>query len=479
MRMDSTHGYYQYNQQQQQQHHQTAMHTSQQHSNHSHIMRGRQNQILKRYEFQKNISQRTPSQQNQQLLLNRLGVEEARFPRSPLLPSARGRDNSIESHVSQESRGSQWSNPGLHKVRSSGSGAGGKYHTQNLAQLKRHSIADLGNFSLSPSINAINGKHGLNMYNDSTVFETTAVGPRNYAFEQQQHQIYDYIDGVRQRKRISSYEIGHGEKLGTAAHKMEEQADSPMPRFFRSPKFDGRTTNTLDSTSALQYQRSDAVAKKDDEATFAGAKVDNYVDSDDDVSLVDMDGIVQPDEQNIDNEDGESDVTLNSESLFNHIYDDSVYTPTRTQQRKLAIKEELDGTADPNENLPVGMGWMDPANYNGIGSNDSNSTSMSSVTASAVPSIKSKNKKDSNTIWMNSSLKQRNMYEHVTSELRKMVLFSEKPVLNSVTRNRNVQASRTSNGGAAFRQGRTFPQDDVRALVAEMWQEAQGRSLVG
>ena len=469
--MDSNYGFHHYPQQQQQQQ-PFQVHPSQQYNSHNLIARGRQNQIPKRYEFQKNIPRRTSSQHNQQLLLSRIGVEEAKSPRSALFPGATARENSIGSKGSQ---GSHLSFSTLARVKSTGPAAGGIAPTQNLAHFKRHSIADVGNLARSSSANVVNGKHGLNIYNDSTVFETTVAGCRNYAFEQQmlQQRRYEYVDeAMQQRRRIASVEISGGERYNRqaaqAAHNPHEFASHQTPRFLRSPRFNSRSTDNVDNTSSVQGWEDAGGARGSRNSIFEDPKMDNTIGSDDDVSVVDMDGLDEPFA-----DDGKSDVTLNSGTLHAGPYDDSeAFLPTRTQQRKLAIKHELDGATDA-DNLPIGQEWLDPANYSGTVHTHFSSASSASTTA---PSSGSRSKRDTTTHWMNNSLKQRNMYEHVTSELRKMVLFNEKPLLESVTRNRKVQARWVAgHGGAA----EAASPKNVGALVEGMWQEARGRSLVG
>lgn len=477
--MDSSYGFHHFPQQQQQQQQSFQVHPSQQYNSHNLIARGRQNQIPKRYEFQKNIPRRTSSQHNQQLLLSRIGVEEAKSPRSPLFPGPTSRENSVGSKGSQ---GSNLSFSTLARVKSTGPAAGGIAPTQNLAHFKRHSIADVGNLARSSSANVVNGKHGLNIYNDSTVFETTVAGFRNYAFEQQmlQQSQHEYVDeAMQQRKRIASVEISDGgrynRQAAQAAHNPREFASHHTPRFLCSPRFNSRSTDNVDNTSSVHDWEDAAGPRGSRNSIFEDAKVENTIGSDDDVSVVDMDGLDEPFA-----DDKKSNVTLNSGTLQDGPYDDSeAFLPTRTQQRKLAIKHELDGAADA-DNLPIGQEWLDPANYSGTVHTHFSSASSASTTSTTGPSSGSKSKRDTTAHWMNNSLKQRNMYEHVTSELRKMVLFNEKPLLESVTRNRKVQASWVAGpgdgrGGAA---GAPRPKS-VGALVEGMWQEARGRSLVG
>lgn len=472
--MDSKYGSHYPQQQQSQQQQPFQVHPSQQYKSHNLIARGRQNQIPKRYEFQKNIPQRTSSQHNQQLLLSRIRVEEAKSPRSPLFPGPTAREGSIGS---QGSQGSRLGFSTLQRVKSTGPGASGLAPTANLAQFKRHSIADVGNLARSSSANVVSGKHGLNVYNDSTVFETTVAGCRNYAFERQmlQQRQYEYVDeAMQQRRRIASVDISNGGRYNRqpaqAAFVPHDPAGHHTPHFFRSPRFNGRSTDNVANPAGVQGWENGEDPHSGRNSIFEDPKVDNTVASDDDVSTVDMDGLDEPFA-----DDGKSDVTLHSATLHEVPYDaDEPFLPTRTQQRKLAIKHELDGAAD-TDNLPIGQEWMDPANYTGKVHSHLSSASSAST---AAPSSASRGNRYAPAHWMNSSLKQRNMYEHVTSELRKMVLFNEKPLLESVARNRKVQASR---GGAIPSGGATGApsREDVGALVAGMWQEARGRALVG
>lgn len=510
------------------------VHNHQQQQQQQVASRGRQHQIPKRYEFQKNISRRTssasslstqkqqsqsqlqhPQQQQPSILGNRIELNNERLdPKSPRVLTFRGESDLLVNRGGRIKRVESNGMLGLQRVKSTGS------HNDNtkakvgvvapsLAQFKRH-IADIHN-------NSTSNNNNINMYNENTVFETSIPGRRNYAFEQQilQQQQHNYrIGNIRQRtisydSNNSNGGNGNLSQFGHVTNHLNNfdsnGSNVNTPRTFKSPFLYGyrkndnirqstnsnrsiksfKSTSTKKSTGSEKLKHddypdtdnrydssnSDYTSEMEDEEE--GEEDDDY---DDDMNVVNMDG-----DTTTSNKSGATNETDHDDDCDddNEFYNGKFAT-TRTQRKQYIIKEGLEDGYNYNshekhggndaDNEPIGEAWMDLSNYENTAKIVSNKNGNNQRT---IYIHRERADNNNNTlgsgagrIWMNSSLKQRNMYEHVTNELRKMVFFSERPLLESVARKRDVRGA-----GVAVQDGEGDV-GGVAVAVAQLWREA-------
>ncbi|KAG0683669.1 hypothetical protein C6P42_000446 [Pichia californica] len=284
---------------------------------------------------------------------------------------------------------------GLLRINSSNSN---KNRSQNLAQFKRHSIADISN---------------INMYNENAVFETHINGRRNYLFEQQKQ------NRALNNNNNNNINNGSDYKYAQVMNNIDKNGSYVnTPRIY-IPGIAVVADRKKDHVNEHQskYLNNDDISSESEEKEDDDDNVDDNVDDNDSINLYEDD----IDENNI-NYNGTTDEPALKEK--------SGFAPMRTQQRRLMIKEGMEGFDASNTNT-VGASWLhvlDKENelFEGNESNVSNS----------IPEHLQRSLLNTAT-----SVKERNQAAHVTSQLRSLALHGQRPFVAGVERVTNFRSS--------------------------------------
>lgn len=455
--------------------------------------RRRQVQLTRRYEIQKNIPRQTSSSQGG-TLVNRMKIlnEDVNL-NSRLINGYNG--SPLRRHDSQ---GRLKNLPITAPL--------------NPAQSKRHSIANI--HASSTSNHSSPSSSVVNTYNDSTVFETTVPGRRNYVFEQIQHQQIQQKNTTLQKNRFRSYDninsrskssgnitnntsdntLDYSSSLNRFYNKSQNQAqnDSQIQRLFKNSYLqDPRTSYNLQrdsvfskhtnktsnpSASRLSYMVNDSfqdgTSVSQNQSTENSDDTDGSDNSSDETqpSITDNSVIVNP-LGLIDGISAEVSVDDNNDGSLGDY--ETLSSTTRTQWKQLLMRNEIDSDLyhTETENKAVGGAWLNQDNYN-ADLNASHSYGNEPVQSSKSEQYQQRQPKPTCRkpgMWTQSSLEHRNMYERVTNDLRNMVLFSHNPLVSSLKRTRNTE---TPNAIHAASQPHITLPVAVGARVELLWEKA-------
>lgn len=400
--------------------------------------RGRQAQLPKRYEIQKNIPRRTSSSTwinklnnfNEDVNLNNRLISG--YNGSPLLR--------------HDSQGRLKNLPITAPL--------------NLAQFKRHSIANISSSNHKSQNSSV-----VNAYNDSNVFETTVPGRRNYVFEQFHQQQIQQKNTVLNRNRFTSVDTTNIRSKSTDYSDTPSQSQNQ--KLFESSYFqDSRAINNsqsgsvfskainkipnpndsrLSSTISVSSQGDATVSQcQSIEASDEDSDEDNSLDETA-TSITDDNIIAVSLELNESTDKSPSTKSDNNESTYEY---ENLSNMMRTQWKQLMIKNEIDGDLNnsESENESVGSAWLNQDNYTStlnskfnqsLRNHDGNHrrTDDSGKTNQTKPLHRQPG------VWTQNSLYRRNMHENVACNLRNLVLFSRNPVVSSLKRTVHVHPS--------------------------------------
>lgn len=356
---------------------------------------------------------------------------------------------------------------------------------KNTVALKRHSIGSIGG----------NGSYqqALDTYDEHLVFKTTVPGSRNFSFEQNsQNAINDYLSRQRMRSvdltnnsnnsrdaRINSRFYGHNymqqrkDTVGTqTSFKNGYLSKDSMPE-----NLFGRCVSSRSGLSNSGSEHSDipncAVSNRSDEFDASVNSTDNeevymmQTESDRD----EQDENENTETENLEDQNRGNADEMSSSSMWSDLENKS--TVTRTQLRKLALKQGFENLSmacgevyeengeDPHR---PGRAWLDPASYQKEMINISTSSS-----SSVAPAAKDgKQARKFQKVWTHSTLAQRNRHESTTNTLRGLVRFGLHPMLESLERMSPVHP--TSISTTNFTPSKI--QSQYRMELHDMWGKA-------
>lgn len=423
--------------------------------------RGRHNQIPKRYEFnevnefqKQNIPRRVSSITTKQI-----------FDRLNTNTTTTNNNNNLlnDNNDSSLKRKNE-----LCRVRSSNSDFRINSNP-NLAQLKRHSIANI---------------HNINMYDDNIVFETTISGRRHYGFEHQNQLTNQNHCRIKSKEfNISQQQIlnnidNNGSYVNT-------------PRSYKNNFLEGNDRYKINiNNKSNEYNKEDEDSNSDESIeSIEDGEDTNHTNNDIDHSE-DNDNLKEfygPEFEN-DSEFGFLNETHYSNN--NSKIEDTTgieFTSMRTQQRRLVIKEGIYGNVD-DQDSNVASEWLNLCNYE-----SQNIQTMKNTKKEDKFEDKFEDKLGNRLIYYDNianknstatqpTIQGRNQAAHVTSELRKLALYGNKPLINSVERTKNAKnkGDYRANNIGSDNDGNVSRKISSNAadILFQIWNEARKECLV-
>jgi hypothetical protein len=416
--------------------------------------RGRQAQIPKRYEFQKNIPRQTSSQ-HQNVFMNRINSED---------------NNKISFNGSIAGMDGYNGSPPL--MRNNFQERSKNVHMismTNLAQFKRHSIASLSSYKRVNSSN-----HIINAYNDTTVFETTAPGTKNYAFEQfqkqqkqeiiqhHQYQRHQSVNGYLNKRRDETFdkEVFHTEnKINQDYIYNSNEPDSAIklfkPVYFQDETNNNEVRESLFSRVSNKNENSEKLGN-----LKIGYMVNTYSDDDETVKMNYSSSDSDNDDENNydDNYENspyfnpiEDNINKKIDHASNEINDysfeeESSEQMMRIQWKKIIMKNEIynnnfniqDSIRNGNNDEIIGSAWLNQLNYTNdykVEPSADGNNRIKNQNLNLNLNLNLNQKEHSKPgVWTQISLEHRNMHEKMTNNLRNLALFSHNPMASSFER---------------------------------------------
>ncbi|KAG7904816.1 hypothetical protein KL907_003032 [Ogataea polymorpha] len=335
--------------------------------------RGRQFQVPKRYEFQKSIPTSRESSAHTSIFKPNFTLNKLRREHS--------------THSLQ---------PSLKRTQSPFFGS----KNDHMAEMKRHSLSAASGGG--PGYR----NHIINAYNDSKVFET--VAPRrtssvNYILDTRSNQDAQYTPPVP-------------DETGKKSILIRRPPPNEAPSFNSSiSKINYYQSDLQDSQYIEQVRRRDLGDPNSAEIRHRPSSTDNTTKSEQKGETTDDETRSESQSSGHDNDDAINPYLdpLDSHGIGVSEFSTPTQTvPMRTQQRQLAIKDLL------QHNSFAGSAWFE------LGINDVPKTEYSAEPVELI----------SQNVWANVSIDERNKYEHISNDLRKLALYNKKPMMDCIGR---------------------------------------------
>ncbi|KAG7857924.1 hypothetical protein KL939_003180 [Ogataea angusta] len=335
--------------------------------------RGRQYQVPKRYEFQKSIPTSRDSSAHTSIFKPNFTLNKLR------------REHSTQSLQTSLKR---TQSPFL-----------GSKH-DHMAEVKRHSLSAASGGG--PGYR----NHIINAYNDSKVFET--VAPRrtssvNYILDTRSNQDAQYMPPAPDETGKKSILINR-----------------PPPN--EVPSFNSSISKINYYQSDLQGSRYIEQVKRRDLREANSTDIKHRPSSTDNTTKTDQKGETTDEETRSESQSSgkDNDDTINpyldpfdSHGIGMTEFSTPTQTaPMRTQQRQLAIKDLI------QHHSLAGSAWFE------LGVKDASKTEVSAEPVELI----------NQNVWANVSIDERNKYEHISNDLRKLALFNKKPMMDCIGR---------------------------------------------
>ncbi|KAH3663587.1 hypothetical protein OGAPHI_004988 [Ogataea philodendri] len=386
--------------------------------------RGRQYQVPKRYEFQKNIPHSRDSSAQTSVFKPNFTVNKLR------------RDESTNSFSLQAKR---THSPHLLPK------------TDPLTEYKRHSL------SLASGGGSGTKSHILNAYNDTKVFETVAPmrsSSSNYVFDQKPVQEGSYPGQLPEPRNksilISRPESGEAPAFSSSISKINYyQSEADLPRFMDQAK--RHSARAVVDASPGTLPRLTPGSTDNTTRPILASAASHSDDTDTDIPAVEASNPYLD--------------TLDGPAVKHSPSTTQQTIAMRTQQRQLAMKDLMLHTHT------AGSAWFELA---------------AADRPQLDESVESIDAGQQQNVWANVSVEERNRYEQISNDLRKLALYNKKPMMDSIGRyldhrNRNSQLVNTKTrartlakheDGACVDSKGLFKHGMGRELAEEIWNSA-------
>ncbi|KAG7789201.1 hypothetical protein KL910_002899 [Ogataea haglerorum] len=335
--------------------------------------RGRQYQVPKRYEFQKSIPTSRDSSAHTSIFKPNFTLNKLR------------REHSTQSLQTS-----------LKRAQSPFFGS----KNDHVAELKRHSLSAASGGG--PGYR----NHIINAYNDSKVFET--VAPRrtssvNYILDTRSNQDAQSMPPAPEETGKKSILINRpspneAPSFNSSISKINYyQSDFQGPQYIEQLK--GRD---LREASSRETKHGPSSTDNTTKSEQKGDTTDDETHSESQSSVQDNNDTVNP---YLD--------PLESQAIGMTEFSTPTQTaPMRTQQRQLAIKDLM------QHHSLAGSAWFE------LGPKDARKIEESTESSELI----------NQNVWANVSIDERNKYEHISNDLRKLALYNKKPMMDCIGR---------------------------------------------